>query len=81
MCGGLAVSCWYGLVEMWSEGLSDFLLSYLKSENVAIILSCEFLKGHLNLSGHYWDVFWEPNFALGLRCTAVIVCRGKGKCI
>lgn len=61
--------------------LSDCLLSYLKSENIAIIVACEFLKGHLNLSGHYWDVFWEANFAPGFRCTAVIVCRGKAKCI
>lgn len=59
MCGGLAVSCWNGLVGMWSEKLSDLLclLSHLKSENVAIIRSSEFLKGHLDLSGHYWDVF------------------------
>lgn len=81
MCSVLAVSCWYGLVGTWSERLSNCFLSNLRSENVAVILSSEFLEGHLNPSGHYWDVFWETNFVPGLRSTAVIVCRGKAKWI
>lgn len=81
MCGSLDVYCWYGLVGMWSKRLSDYLLSLMKGKNVAIILSCEFFKGHLKPSDHCWDVFWEANFAPGLRCIAVIVCRGKAKCV
>lgn len=68
-------------VIWWGCEVRDCLLSHLKSENVAIILFSEFLKGHLNPSGHYWDVFWEANFVPGLRSTAVIVCRGKAKWI
>lgn len=51
----------------------DCRLSHLKSENLAIIPSSVFPKGHLNPTGHYWDLFWEADFALGLRNTAVIL--------
>lgn len=77
MCGGLAVSCWYALVGMGSEWLYDYHLSNLKSENLAIILSFLFPKGHLSPSGHYWDLFWEADFAPGLRNTAVMLSLQK----
>lgn len=51
----------------------DCRLSHLKSENLAIIASSVFPKGHLNPTGHYWGLFWEADFALGLRNTAVIL--------
>jgi len=60
-------------VGLGREWLYDCHLSDLKSENLAIILSSIFPKGHLNPSGHYWDLFWEVDCASGCRNTAVML--------
>lgn len=61
---------WWGWVV---SDLYDCCLSTLKSENLAIILPSVFPRGHLNPSGHHWDLFWEAFFASGLRNATVIL--------